>query len=76
MLEFKIYFWFNIFQTEFVFIRFIIMNSRQTMRHKSNNYYYYLHVGIRSIAVGLSVYCSDSGPGTEQTKELQKKMKS
>lgn len=40
------------------------------------NYYYYLHVGIRSIAVGLSVYCSDSGPGCEQTKELQKKMKS
>ena len=41
MLEFKIYFWFNIFQTEFVFIRFIIMNSRQTMRRKSNNYYCY-----------------------------------
>lgn len=39
-------------------------------------FFVFYFVGLRSIAVGLSVYCSDSGSGCEQTKELQKKMKS
>lgn len=39
-------------------------------------YYYYFFVGLRTLVVGLSVYCSDSEPGWEKTKQLQKKMTS
>jgi len=32
--------------------------------------------GLHTLVVGLSVYCSDSEPGWEKTKQLQKKMTS
>ncbi|XP_020602006.1 spartin-like isoform X2 [Orbicella faveolata] len=47
--------------------------DEQGNKQKALQFY---HKGLRSLVVGLSVYCSDSGPGLEQTKQLQKKMKS
>ncbi|KAL9967813.1 hypothetical protein ACROYT_G026110 [Oculina patagonica] len=47
--------------------------DEQGNKQKALQFY---HKGLRSLVVGLSVYCSGSGPGWERTKELQKKMKS
>lgn len=34
------------------------------------------YLGLRSLVVGLSVYCSGSGPEWQRANEMQQKMKS
>ena len=36
----------------------------------------FFHLGLRSLVVGLSVYCSGTDPEWQKVKEMQDKMKS